>query len=200
MIRKILLSVVTIAFIGCGDEVKEQSKISSQTATAPKIEVVANEHSKEIKVALKENGGSEENTFYQGMTSNEFKHGYDPNSQPANKDASVRVKPRTQVDANLHIRSPYEKLRIELLVKKLSKEFIVKCSACHDDYANGVIGPSLLGKSADEIFDKIVAFKSGAKSNVLMDGLIDRMDEKNIRKLADEISAFNEKIKEMRSK
>jgi cytochrome c553 len=200
MIKKILLSVVAVAFIGCGDEVPKESKVVEVT-DSPKIEIVANENAKEIKVAKKESNDSKENTFYKGMTGDdELKHGYNPNSQPANKDASVRVKPRTQIDANLHIRSPYENLQIELMVKKLSKEFIVKCSACHDDYANGVIGPSLLDKSSDEIFDKIIAFKNKTKTNVLMDGLIDRMSEKDIRKLADEISTFNKKIEEIRSR
>ena len=131
---------------------------------------------------------------------NEFKHGYDPQSQPANKDASVRVKPRTAVDANMHVRSPYEEVQIGLLVGELSKKFKVKCSACHSDYANGVIGPSLLAKSSDEIFSAIADFKSGKKSNPLMDGLIDHMEESEIRELADEIYAFNQKLKEMRSK
>jgi cytochrome c553 len=84
------------------------------------------------------------------------------------------------------------------LVRKLSKKFIVKCSACHNDYANGVIGPSLLGKNSNEIFDSIAAFKSGEKKNVLMTDLIKMMDEAEIRALADEIYAFNEKIKEAR--
>ena len=75
---------------------------------------------------------------------------------------------------------------------------MVKCSACHDDYANGVIGPSLLGKSSDEIFNNIADFKSGKKSNVLMDDLINMMSEDEIRTLADEIYNFNEKIKELR--
>jgi len=197
MIRNILLGSVLVAFIGCGDNPKEQSK--TETPTAPKIEIVANENAKEIKVAIKESNNSQENTFYKGMT-NELTHSYNPNSQPANKDAAVRIKPRTRLQAQQHIRSPYENIQIGLLVKKLSKEFMVKCSACHDDYANGVIGPSLLGKSSDEIFDKIIAFKSGKKSNVLMDGLIDHMDEENIRKLANEISKFNKKIEEMRSR
>jgi len=197
MIRKIVLSAIVVAFIGCGDGPKEPTK-TADSSSAPKIEIVANENAKEIKVATKDhNSSKEENTFYKGMT-NDLKHGYDPNSQPANSDASVRIKPRTAIDANLHVRSPYENVQIGLLVSKLSKEFIVKCSACHNDYANGVIGPSLLGKSSDEIFDKIIAFKSGIKSNVLMDGLISHMDETNIRKLADEISAFNDKIEEMR--
>ena len=197
MIKKIVLSSILIIFMGCGDEQKKQNE-EKVDAVAPKIEIVANEHAKEIKVAQKEKNTSKD-TFYKGMT-NEFKHGYDPKSQPANKDASVRVKPRTVVDANIHIRSPYEEVQIGLLVGELSKKFRVKCSACHSDYANGVIGPSLLTKSSDEIFSAIADFKSGKKSNPLMDGLIDHMEESEIRELADEIYAFNQKLKEMRSK
>ena len=85
-----------------------------------------------------------------------------------------------------------------MLVKQLSKNFIIKCSACHNDYANGVIGPSLLGKDSDYIFDKIAAFKTGAKKKVLMEGLISQMDDKEIRELANEINQFNNMIKEMR--
>ena len=200
IIKNIILSAVVIAFVGCGDETTEVKKAET-VVDAPKIEIVANENAKEIKVAVKESDGKEVNTFYKGMTnSDEFKHGYDPNSQPANEDASVRIAPRTAIDANMHVRSPYEKVKISLLVGKLSKKFIVKCSACHSDYANGVVGPSLLGKSSDDIFNNIMDFKSGKKSNVLMDGLIDHMEDSEIREIADEIFEFNAKIKEMRSK
>jgi cytochrome c553 len=200
MIKKIVLSVFVIAIVGCGDESKETSKAEAvSTDKAPIIEIVANENAKEIKVEQKDGNGSGESTFYQGMTS-DLKHGYDPNSQPANKDASVRVRPRTEVDANMHIRSPYEQVQVSLIVDGLSKNFRVKCSACHSDYANGVIGPSLLGKNSDEIFNAIADFKSGKKSNPLMDGLIDHMEDSEIRGLADEIYKFNQKIKEMRSK
>ena len=197
MIKKTVLSLALIMFIGCGDE-QTHSTIKKADTPAPTIEIVANEHAKEIKVAQKEKNTSKD-TFYKGMT-NEFKHGYDPKSQPANKDASVRVKPRTAVDANMNVRSPYEEVQIGLLVGELSKKFRVKCSACHSDYANGVVGPSLLSKSSDEIFSAIADFKSGKKSNPLMDGLIDHMDESEIRELADEIYEFNQKLKEMRSK
>jgi cytochrome c553 len=200
MIKKIVLSVFVIAIVGCGDESKETSKAEAvSTDKAPIIEIVANENAKEIKVEQKDGNGSGESTFYQGMTS-DLKHGYDPNSQPANKDASVRVRPRTEVDANMHIRSPYEQVQVSLIVDGLSKNFRVKCSACHSDYANGVIGPSLLGKNSDEIFNAIADFKSGKKSNPLMDGLIDHMEDSEIRGLADEIYKFNQNIKEMRSK
>ena len=195
-----LLSSIFFLFVGCGDEPKEVQKAKTVADTS-KIEVVANENAQEIKVAVKKSNGEEKGSFYQGMTnSDEFKHSYDPNSQPANKDASVRIKPRTAIDANMHIRSPYEEIKIGLLVGELSKHFRVKCSACHSDYANGVVGPSLLGKSSDEIFNTIADFKSGKKSNPLMDGLIDHMEESEIREIADEIYTFNQKLQEMRSK
>ena len=195
----LLLSSIFFLFVGCGDNVKE-SKKSETVADASKIEVVANENAKEVKVAVKKNNG-EKGTFYTGMTNNvDLKHGYDPNSQPANEDASVRIKPRTAIEANMNIRSPYEEVKIGLLVGELSKHFRVKCSACHSDYANGVVGPSLLGKSSDDIFNAIADFKSGKKSNPLMDGLIDHMEDSEIREIADEIYTFNQKLQEMRSK
>ena len=201
-IFKVLLLGSFIAFVGCGEEPKDAPKSTKTETQAPKIEIVTNENAKEIKVAVKESKGSEENTFYKGMTNTNdgLKHGYDPNSQPANEDASVRVKPRTKIEANMHVRSPYEEVKLSLLVGKLSKKFMIKCSACHSDYANGVVGPSLLGKSSDDIFNAVMDFKTGKKSNPLMDGLIDHMEDSEIRELADEIYTFNQKIKEMRSK
>ena len=197
MIKKILLTSTLILFIGCGDESKDAVE-TVEVTEAPKIEVIANENAKEIKVAehkkhLKDNN----DTYYYDYN---VKSEYDQNAQPANEDASVRIKPRTAVEANMNIRSPYEEVQIGLLVGELSKHFRIKCSACHSDYANGVIGPSLLSKSSDDIFNAIADFKSGKKSNPLMDGLIDHMDESEIRELADEIYAFNQKIREMRSK
>jgi cytochrome c553 len=197
MIKKILLSSTLILFVACGDNSKESSKKVEET-TAPKIEIVANENAKEIKVEAHKLHAKEQNdTYYYDYN---VKSEYDQNAQPANKDASVRTKPRTAVEANMNVRSPYEKVKLDMLVGKLSKTFRIKCSACHDDYANGVIGPSLLSKNSDEIFDSIADFKSGKKSNPLMDGLIDHMSDEEIRALADEIYAFNQKIQEMRSK
>jgi cytochrome c553 len=100
----------------------------------------------------------------------------------------------------MHIRSPYEKINISLLVKKMSKEFIVKCSACHNDYANGIIGPSLLGRDVDYIFNKIADFKSGKKSNPLMNDLINMMNDEEIRKMATQVYNFNKEIESMRNK
>ena len=125
---------------------------------------------------------------------------FDENSRPANEDAAVRTKPRTKIDANMNVRSPYEEVQVSMLARKLSKKFIIKCSACHNDYANGVIGPSLLGRDSDFIFDTIMKFKSGEKENVLMTDLINMMDDKEIRELADEIYLFNVELDKMRNK
>ncbi len=174
-------------FTGCSDNSKDKSvlksaSIASQSAAAPQIEVIKNKNAQEIKVASKTASEDQSKSYYYSY----------------NTDSATNIQQKTAIDANMNVRSPYEKLRVSLLVKKLSKKFIVKCSACHNDYANGIIGPSLLGKSSDYIYDAIANFKTGKKKNVLMTDLINMMDDKEIRKLADEIFEFNEQIKEMR--
>ena len=205
-IKTIALSSAAFILIGCGgdsDQAKSKTEqvakaTSSQSSSEPKIEIVESSNAKVIKVEEKEKviskNGQKDKYYYDYNIKSE----YDPNSKPANEDASIRTKPRTAIEANMNVRSPYEKVQISMLVKKLSIKFMVKCSACHDDYANGVIGPSLLGKSSDEIFSSIADFKSGKKSNVLMDDLIKMMSEDEIRTLADEIYNFNEEIKALR--
>jgi len=190
--------LVTI-FSGCGDEknnVNEKKSVETKTAT-PKIEIVQNKNIHEIKVEEKKIDKAQSKSYYYDYNINSE---YDQNAQPANKDASVRIKPRTMIDANMNIRSPYEKVKVSLLVKRLSKKFILKCSACHNDYANGIIGPSLLGRNSDYIFNKIADFKSGKKSNPLMNDLINMMSEDEIKQLANEIYIFNKEIKKMRNK
>jgi cytochrome c553 len=189
---------LSIILLGCTDEKKqEEPKTLEHTTQAAGIEITSNEHAQEIKVKEKKVDKSQSKSYYYDYN---IKSEYDQNAAPANKDAGVRAKPRTLVDANIQIRSPYEKVQISLLVKKLSKTFIIKCSACHDDYANGIIGPSLLSRDSDYIYDKIAEFKSGKKSNPLMNDLIKMMSNEEIRSLADEIYAFNKEIKQMREK
>lgn len=200
--KELLIFITSLAlgiFSGCSEnnkqETKESQSVQKVISDTQKIEVVQNKNAAEIKVALKESDANQSKSYYYDYN---VKSAYNPNAQPANSDASVREKPRDAVDANLHVRSPYENVEVSMLVKKLSKEFIVKCSACHNDYANGVIGPSLLGKDADFIFKKILQFKDGSATNVLMKDLVSQMDKEEIKALADEIYEFNKKIKEMR--
>jgi len=205
MISTLVSSLVLVSLVtGCGEKTNDEKAKEENVATAskaasaeasPQIEVVTNENAKEIKVKEKETDKTQSKSYYYDYN---IKSEYDENAKPANEDAGIRAKPRTAIDANVNVRSPYEEVQISLLVKKLSKKFIVKCSACHNDYANGIIGPSLLGKTSQEIFDDIAAFKSGEKENVLMTDLINMMDEDEIKTLADEIYDFNQQIQEAR--
>ncbi|MCK9490976.1 MAG: hypothetical protein M0Q24_02715 [Sulfurimonas sp.] len=197
---KILTSalVFMVTFTACSDSAdKKEAKEQSKSNATPKIEVVQNSDAHAVKVAQKDSDESQSKSYYYDYN---IKSEYDPNSIPANEDAAVRRKPRTNLEANMHVRSPYEKIEISMMVKKLSKEFIVKCSACHDNYANGIIGPSLLGKDSGYIYDKIVAFKTGKKSNPLMNDLVKMMSDEDIKRLAQEIFEFNKEITKMRNR
>jgi len=196
--------LVLSIFSGCSDNDTTKNDVDTKAiadlSSSPVIEVIKNDNAKAIKVKEKEKKALEVKDGKAYYYDYNVKSAYDENSQPANKDASVRVKPRTSVEANMNIRSPYEKIKVSLLVRKMSKEFIVKCSACHNDYANGIIGPSLLGKDVDYIFNKIADFKSGKKSNPLMSDLINMMSDEEIKKMAKEVFNFNKEIESMRNK
>ncbi len=197
MSRLILsLGLLTI-LIGCGEEKSQEKKVEITQDSTPKIEIVENKHAHEIKVETKKSDKNQSKSYYYdyGVKSN-----FDLKSQPANPEAEVKIRPRTVVEAFLHIRSPYEHVEAELLVKRLSKNFRSKCSACHSDYANGIIGPSLIGRDSDYIYGKIMDFKNGKKSNPLMNDLIKMMSNEDIRAMADEIYSFNQELKKMREK
>lgn len=190
-----------VGFSACSDDAKESTEKQKtqevSASTQPKIEIVQNSDAQAVKVKNKTGENTEGNSYYYDYGQ---KSAYDQNAQPANKDASVRVRPRTAIDANMNVRSPYEEVQVSMLVKKLSKNFIVRCSPCHNDYANGIIGPSLLDRDADYIYTKIEEFKSGKKSNPLMRDLIKRMSDAEIKSMAEEIYSFNKEIKAMRNK
>jgi cytochrome c553 len=192
-------------FSACGDKDdsnnSEKEKSSGVSQIAPKIDVVANKNEYAVKVKSNDSNqkgkSSNKNSFYYdyGVKSN-----FDLKSQPANENAEVSIRPRSVLDAQMHIRSPYERVQISLLSTQLSPTFRLKCSACHDDYANGVLGPSLLGKDADYIYNKIIAFKTGKKQNVFMNDLIHNMSDKQIRIIAQDIYSFNLQIQKIRNK
>jgi len=184
--------VVAAFFIGCGDKKSEDSgKSEAVVKQAGTIKVTQNAVKTEKKVKSKENSGQ----FY-----------YSYNEEDKSKEAKSidkyhedTAKQRTTIDAYLHIRSPYERIKINLMINKLSHDFIVHCSACHDDYGNGIIGPSLLGKSGDFIYQKLMDFKSGKAKNVLMKGLVSQMDDAKLKSIANEIADFNAKLLKLRN-
>ncbi len=189
--KKVLSTGVFVAALlmgGCSEKKEENDKANeqsrSQTAT-PKIEVVAGEN--KIKVEEKKD------KQLQSENAQSYYYSYKDKQEPSSSSQH-----RSSVDAYTHIRSPYERVQISLISKQLSKKFRIRCSPCHDDYANGVIGPSLLGKSADYIYNKIIAFKTGKKDNPLMSELIKPMSEEEIKEIANEIYSFNQLTQQLR--
>ena len=183
-VKIVSILCTTLIIAGCGDSNKESKSNEATKTSASKIVVTQNAVNTEVaKKTSQENSGQ----FY-----------YSYNKEKNSTYNSTDSKRRTTIDAYLHIHSPYEKVRITMMIKRLSKDYIVKCSPCHDDYANGVIGPSLLGKDSDFIYNKIMEFKSGKKKNILMKELISQIDNTKLKSIANEIANFNKELLKMR--
>ncbi len=190
MLKKpLLFSLGTLLLFlgGCGEDTK---KLEAQTVNSPGKIVVTEDVVKTAKKASK----SKEN-------SGQFYYSYNKKTDKESGQYNTETsKVRTKLDAYRDIRSPYERVQITLMVQQLSPDYRLLCSACHDDYANGVIGPALLDKNATFIFKQIQAFKTGEKKNPLMKQLVNRIDDQRLQSIAKEIERFNKEIKEMRSK
>ncbi|MFA7092273.1 MAG: hypothetical protein WC149_10515 [Arcobacteraceae bacterium] len=176
---KYLVFLIILFFLsGCEkkEEVKQTSS-SAKEATKESISVVQNATQIEKEnafVTYDINGNKVVNIAPQGEES------------PTTKE----------IGALATIRTSYEAVNANLISMNLSKNYIVKCSSCHDDFANGVVGPSLLHKSATEIGDKIRAYKNLTQVNVLMKYLVSQMDDAEIDALANEIAQLNKEITE----
>ena len=197
MINKKILFTCAISGMlllgGCGQKEKKKEETKQKVTAPTTIKVTKNVVKKSTKKeASKENGGQ----FYYAYN----KEDKSKEAKEIDKYNAESSKTRTTIDAYLNIKSPYERVRINLMIKRLSKDYIIKCSACHDDYANGVIGPSLLGKDKDFIYQRIIAFKTGKRKNVLMKELVSQIDNKKLEAIAQEIANFNKQIIKMRIK
>ncbi len=184
MYKQLSLSILLVVLIGCGDSKVETQKSTTKatTSTIKVTEDVVDTTAK--KGASKENSGQ----FY-------YSYNKEKNTTSYNSEDS---KNKTTIDAYLNIKSPYEKVRITMMIKRLSKDYIIKCSPCHDDYANGVVGPSLLDKDVKFIYNRIMDFKTGKKKNVLMKELVEQLDDEKLKSIAQEIANFNKEIRKMR--
>lgn len=188
----ILCLFILLVFNACSDKKEEkniQAVEKNVSQQAGKIEVVENDNFKEEKVQVKKDDSNESKNFY-----------YDYHQETKAHAQPEEEHNYTPLGAALKVRSPYEHVEINLLVNQLSKNFIVKCSACHNHYANGIIGPSLLSKDSAYIFKTISQYKTGEKKNVLMKELVEHMDDKEIKALADEIYTFNQDVKKLKER
>lgn len=176
----IFLTALVFLVSGCGEkEKKEETKTVEQTNTTPQIQIIENATVIE-----------EESPF--------IKYDMDGNRVVRIAPDGEETPLTKEIGALATIKNNYENLNAKILSLRLSKNYIVKCSACHDDYANGVVGPSLLDKSAEEIFDKIKAYQDLTKVNVLMKYLVSQMEDEEIKSLAKEIADLNSEVRENR--
>ncbi len=76
---------------------------------------------------------------------------------------------------------------------KVSRLYKQNCSSCHGVNGRGIIGPNLVGKSKEFILKQLHDFKTGKRRNYVMYGLLQKMDDATLDKLATEISTFKEK-------
>ena len=181
--NSVLLLSGLFLFFGCSSDKKPQE--SSSKEPSQKIKIIENSVNTNVKEKSEKN--SDGGKFYYALS--------DKNK---NEDKTKEEKTRTTIDAYLNIKSPYERVRITMMIKKLSKDYVLKCSPCHDDYANGVIGPSLLDKDGEFIYQRIMDFKNGKKKNVLMKELVSNISDERLKSIAEEIANFNKQIRKMR--
>lgn len=89
---------------------------------------------------------------------------------------------------------------------KVSHMYKSKCASCHgvngSGYQNGkpMMGPKLIGQSAQKLFKDLVDFKDGRKENMVMKGLLIRLSEEDLKKLADEIGEFPARAEALKNK
>ncbi len=192
--KNIFMFTVAFAllFTGCGEKKKENSATNNESPG--KITVTNNVVKKDTtKEVSKENSGEIYYSYNQEGQTKEAKE--------IEKYIKQSSNPKTEVGAYKNVRkplSPVSLIKLEQMKQKLSKNYILLCSACHSNYANGIIGPSLLDKSQKFIYQRITAFKTGKKKNVLMKELVSQLSDKQLQSLAGEIAKFNKEVQKMR--
>ncbi len=80
---------------------------------------------------------------------------------------------------------------------KVSALYKTKCSSCHGYNAEGGIGPKLIGRKYEYISKNLSDFKSGARKNYVMYGLLQNITDEDLDKLAKEIAEFEKRAKEL---
>ena len=73
---------------------------------------------------------------------------------------------------------------------KVSDKYKQKCASCHGAGGEGIVGLPLFGQSAEDIYSKLMDFKSGKRPNPIMKGAILSVSEADFKELAQEISEF----------
>lgn len=173
---------------GCGEDEKSKAQSAAEQSTAQKAE---RNSTARPRITVKSGEAPKQDDKF---VSYDF-YGERMVNFNLNGDVNETTK---NIVAYSSIKNQYEKLNFDLMKKRLGRDFILRCSACHDDYANGIIGPSLLDKTDAQIVDMIKKYKFKEKPNPLMVQLVNGMSEQQIETMAKEIYEFNRQFKEQK--
>ena len=173
---------------GCGEDEKSKAQSAAEQSTVQKAE--RNSTARPRITVKSGEAPKRDDTFVSYDFYGERKVNFNLNG-----DVNETTK---NIVAYSSIKNQYEKLNFDLMKKRLGHDFILRCSACHDDYANGIIGPSLLDKTDAQIVNMIKKYKFKEKPNPLMVQLVEGMSEQQINALAKEIYEFNRQFKEQK--
>ena len=178
MKKSITIILSAIIFLGCSNQTnsKNDPQESNKTATTNSITIKKGSSANQTK--------SDEWVVYDIDGKKNIQFGIGESNETTKSIGAIAF-----------TRPPLQSINKALLKGQLSKNFITKCSACHDDYANGIIGPSLLDKTSEQIYDMIIAYRTKTKVNILMADLVKSMDDKEVADIANEISQFNEQFR-----
>ncbi|MDD3324538.1 MAG: hypothetical protein PHN38_05405 [Sulfurospirillaceae bacterium] len=80
---------------------------------------------------------------------------------------------------------------------KVSDNYKKKCASCHGVSGEGLVGLPLFGQSAEDVYKKLVEFKSGRRENAIMKGALMNVPESEFKELADEIGEFKARAEAM---
>ena len=78
---------------------------------------------------------------------------------------------------------------------KVSALYKTKCASCHGVNGEGGIGPEVIGQKYEKVSKALIDFKSGAKKNYVMYGLLQNMSDEDLDTLSREISEFADRAK-----
>ncbi len=89
---------------------------------------------------------------------------------------------------------------------KVSDEYKSKCSSCHGvngsgmQYGKKLMGPKIFGQSEAELYKKLSDFKAGRKENMIMKGLLIKLNDDDLKRFAKEIGEFKAKAEALKGK
>lgn len=73
---------------------------------------------------------------------------------------------------------------------KVSDNYKRKCASCHGVTGEGAVGLPLFGQSAEQIYAKLLEFKSGKRDNPIMKSAILNLNDNDFKELSTEIGEF----------